>query len=294
MGINRTTLDGYTKVNITDQLVTILNQTEMESWFGGVLRNAQTSLSVKGKTQVHVGALHYDVNIDKTEMISTLDDLEGFGFGDLELVLPADADGTNVKGSLTLPNWSPLTIGLGNVSLNVLSGPVLVGIVHIQDVVAPPGNTTLDFRGQVFIADIVKNIGPIIQSQASAIIDGNLNISASGNASVVNGQHIGYVENVLNNQVLSTEVPILELATQLAGGLLSSNNSLGELGTLLGSLLGNITGLDSGDGSSSNGTDLGGILGNLTTAFGTAKGALNGAFTMARLLSLVSKVKRSG
>lgn len=265
LDLSRTYLDGNTVVNITDKVVTILNETEMVSWFGGVFSNAETSLSVKGDATVHLGALKSHINIDKTEQVPTLRKLDGFSFGTLQVVLPADADGTNVKGDLTLPNWSPLTIGLGNLTLNIFSGSVLIGNANLLDVVVPPGNTTLSFRGQLFLPEILKNIGPIITSQASALKDGNINITASGNASVVNGQHIGYVESVLNNEYLSTQVSVLGLVTQLAGGLLSSNNSLGELGGLFGGLIANLTdlerttGVDGGDGDDSVADVLGGL-----------------------------------
>lgn len=260
----KTYLDGDTVVNVTEKLVTILNQTEMESWFEGVFKNAETALSVKGSTTAHLGALKSQVNIDKTQKIPTLNSLAGFDFGTLQAVLPADADGTNIVGNLTLPNWSPLTIGLGNVTLNILSGSILIGNAHLLDVVVPPGNTTLSFRGEIFLSDILKNIGPIISSQASAIKNGNIEISASGNSSIVNGQHIGYVENVLNSQHLSSEVSIIELLGQLAGGFLSGNSSLSDLGSVIGGLLGNLT--DHFGDSTGNDSGLADILGGLNLA----------------------------
>lgn len=277
LDVNQTHLKGHTALNVSDSLVTVLNQTEMESWFQNVVKDAKTALSVRGSTRVHIGALNYPITIDKTEHIATLNNLAGFGFSGLELVLPADADGTNFMGNFTLPNWSPLTIGLGNVSLNVLSGSILVGAVHIQDVVAPPGNTTMSFRGEVFLDQILKNVGSIIQSQIAALKDGNLNISASGNSTIVNGQHIGYVENVLNNQLLSTQVSILELVTQLAGSLLSGNETLEDLGSLLGGWLGNLTGLTTGESSSAN------VASSLA-------GILRGSLNTANLLSLMSNI----
>lgn len=259
--LDKTYLDGNTAVNVTNKLVNIINQTEMESWFEGVIQNVKTPISVKGDTTVHFGALKAHVNIDKTEEVPTLNGLTGFDFSGLQLVLPADANGTNFSGNITIPNYSPLAIGLGNLTLNILSGSILIGNVYLQDVVAPPGNTTMMFTGEIFFSDIISNIGPIISSQATAIRDGNLNISASGNSSIINGQHIGYVENVLNKQHLSAEIPIIQLIAQVAGSLLSGNDSLGELGSLLGGLLGNLTEPSSGSSSSSSST--GGSLGSL-------------------------------
>lgn len=282
LNLGKIHLNGHTTVNVSDSLVTILNQTEIESWFQAVVQDATTAVSVKGSTRVRLlGALSYPISIDKTEEIATLNKLAGFGLGGLELVLPADADGTNLMGNMTLPNWSPLTIGLGNVTLNVFSGSILVGTVHIQDVVAPPGNTTLPFRGEVYIDQILNNLWPIIQSQVSAIKDGNLNISACGNSTIINGQHIGYVENVLNNQLLSAQVSVLELATQLAGSLLSGNETLDDLGSLLGGLLGNLTSLATSSISSADVTS-------------SMASILDGSLNMATLVSMISGVSGSG
>lgn len=261
LGLAKTYLDGHTVVNVTNTVVTVLNQTEMESWFQDVFNNAKTALSVKGSTTVHLGALKAHVNMDKTEEIPTLNRLAGFGFETLQVVLPPDADGTNIKGTLMMPNWSPLTMGLGNLTLNILSGSILIGDARLFDVVVPPGNSTLEFRGELFLAEILQNIGPILSSQASAIKDGNIEISASGNSTIVNGQHIGYVENVLNSQQLSTEVSIIELVGQLAGGLLSGNESLSDLGSLIGGLIANLT--HSAGGSTGSNSSLTSILGDL-------------------------------
>lgn len=244
LSLPRTELQGHTQVHVDNEVVTITNQTAMVTWLGGVFKNAQTPMSVKGSTTVHAGALKVHVKLDKTQEIDTLNSLDGFAFGTLALVVPPADDGTNVQGNLTLPNWSPLTIGLGNVTLNILSGTYLIGSASLTDVVLPPGNSTLNFRGQLFYDTVLENIGPIVSSQAQALKDGNLEVSASGNASVVNGQHITYVEEVLNAQRLSTQIPILELLAQVSGQFLTNSSALGDaLGDLLGSLQ-NITGDD--------------------------------------------------
>lgn len=247
VALNKTYLDGRTQINITDEVVTVTDQTQMELWLTGVFNNAKTAVSVRGEANVHIGALHDRVSIDKTATIDSLRRLEGFSFDTLELVLPADADGTNIKGNLTLPNWSPLTVGLGNVTLNVFSGTYLVGIANLYDVVIPPGNQTLNYRGQLFIDYALQNIPGIIASQASALQSGNIEITASGNASVVDGQHIGWVENVLNAQRLTAQVPIFELVGQVAGQILGNSSDIGDaLSDLLDSLR-NITEADEFD-----------------------------------------------
>jgi len=55
-----------TELNIESQVVTISNETELIKWFSSVFDDRNTTLSNRGDTTVHLGALHYDVHLDKT------------------------------------------------------------------------------------------------------------------------------------------------------------------------------------------------------------------------------------
>lgn len=197
-------INGYTEVVVVNQTCTILNQTELAFWFNNVFDQANTGLSVRGDTTVHLGALHSNAHIDKTVNVASLNHLNGFGIEELSLVYPPLADGTNVKGNLNLPNWGSLTLGFGNVSLNLFSGDIRLGLITIFDVVVPPGNNTRSFSGELFLHDLVANFGKILDAQADALNDGNIQIDAVGNATMVNGQHIPFVESILNNKRLTS------------------------------------------------------------------------------------------
>lgn len=117
-----------------------------------------------------------------------------------------------------------------------------------------PGNNSVSLRGTLDIHTVLDNIPYIVSSQRSALEDGDLELSVSGNSTVYNGQHIEYYEKVLNNLTLTARVPILEVLAGTLQGLLSSNDSP------LGRAIQNIT---NALGSSSNLTEISSIAQSL-------------------------------
>lgn len=126
-------------------------------------------------------------------------------------------------------------------------GDLNIGYGTLYNIVLYPGNNSLPFTGYLDIPTLIKNIIPIIGSESSALLDGNLELSASGNSTIYDGYHIPYYEDILNNLTLSSEVPILKLLE-------------GTLGSLLNSSAGTASGLQ----SNLNTTALLGALGGLT------------------------------
>lgn len=230
-----------TPVAVTNQTVTVTNQTELVKWFDQIFDLPETDLTVKGKTTVHLGALKMQSNIDKTIKISSLNALDGFGITSLRLIYPAMEDGTNIKGTLSLPNAGIITLGLGNLTLDLFSGDIKLGYVDIYDVTLPPGNNTRDFTGQLYLNELVPNLGAILDSQSKALADGNIQLIATGNATRVNGIHIPYVEQVLNKKKLISTVPVIKLISDVISSFSGSDASLSDL---LGDTVGNSTFLE--------------------------------------------------
>ncbi|KAI8625281.1 hypothetical protein F5Y19DRAFT_271841 [Xylariaceae sp. FL1651] len=228
-----------TPVGVMEQTATVTNETELVRWFSDVFDEPSVKISVKGSAHVHLGALHSTAHIDKTIEAGALNHLAGFGITDLKLVFPALENGTNMRGSLSLPNSGVLTLGLGNISFNLFSGDVRLGLIHIYDAILPPGNNTRSFDGELYLNELVPNLGVILDSQASALADGNLQLNVTGNATIVNGMHIGYVEQVLNNKMLTLTLPVIKLLGDVIGSF--SGNSNASLTDLLGDTIGNST-----------------------------------------------------
>ncbi|KAI1075133.1 hypothetical protein F5B20DRAFT_585537 [Whalleya microplaca] len=232
-------IDGETQIVVTDQTVTITNETELISWFGDVFDQPKVTLSTRGEAPVHLGALHSTAKIDKTVEVNSLNKLSGFAIEDLQLILPAEANGTNIQGTLNLPNWGALTLGIGDLSLNLMSGDIRIGLITIYNVLIPPGNNSRYFNGELYIDVLLQNFGKILSNQGDALSNGQIQIDATGNATVVNGEHIGFIEAVLNKRRVTSTVPVMKLASDLISSFTNGSNI--SITDLLDDVVGNST-----------------------------------------------------
>ncbi|KAI0483936.1 hypothetical protein GGR56DRAFT_544 [Xylariaceae sp. FL0804] len=233
--LGRQELKGHTVINIQNQTISVGNRTELNAWLTSALNDVTTSVSVRGNTTAHLGALKAHIHLEKTVEIAALDKLTGVSIADARFVLPAEADGTNIAGHFTLPNYSALTLGLGNVTFNVWSGDILVGQAALLDVDVAPGNSTLPFRGELFLDTITSDLVGILTSQGEYLSRGILGLGINGNTTVVDGEHVEYLEDVLNAASLWTEVPVTQLLVDGLSSVLGGNISLlSGLGDIFG------------------------------------------------------------
>jgi hypothetical protein len=213
------TVSGKTDILIKDLVVGVGNRSELNVWLSDMLYNKESHISARGNTTAHLGALGFDVKLDKTVTVDGLWSLEGYNLRDSRLLLPPREDGVNIVGNMTLPNWSILDIGLGNLTFNAWAGDFLLGNVAVFDVFLEPGNTTLPFVGQLYLDTIFENVVDILGSQTTALTSGSLEIGISGNSTMVDGEHITYLESVLNEAHFYSRVPIAQLLADFLAGV---------------------------------------------------------------------------
>lgn len=260
--LDKRTVSGRTEINVENQLVGVGDRDELHTWLSGMLYNDTAEISARGNTTAHLGALNFDISLDKTVTIDALRELEGFSLASSQLLLPPRDDGINIVGNMTLPNWSILTIGLGNLTFNAWAGERLIGNVAVFDVVLEPGNTTLPFEGELYLNTVFENIVEILGTQSSALGSGALEVGISGNSTKVDGEHITYLENVLNEAHILSQVPIAQLLTDVLASVRDGGISLDGLldvvsdaaGPLLDDLLGGFGG-GGDDGEGGDGED---------------------------------------
>jgi hypothetical protein len=150
-------LKGNTNVTIINQTATIQNQTEFVNFLTSAVNSENFTLSAAGGTAAYLGILKADIKLNKNVELAGLNSLNGFSFVSAAIELPAEADGTNLKGSVILPNPSIVTfelvrlfplgprtflhtdIGQGNVTLNMIVGGIIVGSGRLYNVVLSPG-----------------------------------------------------------------------------------------------------------------------------------------------------------
>ncbi|KAJ5697122.1 hypothetical protein N7488_010806 [Penicillium malachiteum] len=231
VGLPSYSLKGRTAMTIEQNNTLILNESQLLDTLTNAVYQERFTMSAKGSTVGHLGALEAPITLNKNIVLNGLDKLKGFSIDSAQVVIPKEADGTNIVATATLPNRSVFTFALsgwllwGNVTLNLWSYDVLVGQGTIQNVVLKPGNNSVSLRGELDIDTIIYNISDIVHSQESALLDGEFQLSASGNSTIYDGNHIEYYEDVLNNLTLTTRVPILEILSGTLEGLLDENNN---------------------------------------------------------------------
>ncbi|KAI1343634.1 hypothetical protein F5Y15DRAFT_171692 [Xylariaceae sp. FL0016] len=227
-------ISGHTEISISNETIGIGNRSELDAWLTTALNDATALVSVKGNTTAHLGALKAHIKLDKTVEIPALRKLTGVSIVDSRIALPAAADGSNLVGNMTLPNYSELTLGLGNVTFNVWTGDLLIGSAAIDNVHAPPGNSTMPFRGEIFLDTVVSHIFDVFSSQAQYLAEGKLGLALNGNTTIVDGQHIEYLESVLNAASLFAEVTVTQLFIDAFNSILDGNLTLPGLGGAIG------------------------------------------------------------
>lgn len=130
-----------------------------------------------------------------------------------------------MRAQVFIPNPSPMTIQLGDVTQDVYVGETKIATALIPNLELKPGDNLIPMSS---VSDQAKVIG-LISTQYK---DGNLPVSIKGNSSVFNGQHLPYFEAALRAQTLQTTLslgPALKLigldVTKLGGGGSSSGSS---------------------------------------------------------------------
>jgi hypothetical protein len=97
----------------------------------------------------------------------------------------------------------------------------------------------VSYEGNLFLDQVVPNLAAILDSQKDALNKGNVEIFISGNATTVNGQHIPYVEKVLNDKRIRITVPVISLLANVLGSVLDADQA--SLLDVFGSAFGNST-----------------------------------------------------
>ncbi|OBT61226.1 hypothetical protein VE03_08700 [Pseudogymnoascus sp. 23342-1-I1] len=213
-------LKGNATITVTNQTTNILDQEIFGTFLNSAVYQETFFLSASGETDAYVGKLKAHIRLDKKVELKGLNKLKGFGIESARAVLPAEEDGTNLIAELSIPNASLVSFELGNVTLNIMVGGILLGNATMKNVYLVPGNNTVPARGIVNLKTAIMNLPAILSSQVGALAKGNIEMSASGNSTIYNGQHIEYYEKVLNKLVLTTQMPILSILTDSLQGIL--------------------------------------------------------------------------
>ncbi|RHZ45668.1 DUF3712 domain-containing protein [Aspergillus thermomutatus] len=264
--LNGTTISGNTTLGVTNQF-TPLNADEWAKYVHNVVFEEHAPLSLKGTTMSYLGKLKSRVTMDKTIKQNTLNSFAGFAIEGSQLLLPPESDGTNLIANATLPNPSVMTLEIGTTVLDLKSGDLVIGNATIDNLILRPGNHSNPVRGRIDLGTVLKNLGPVLQSQKDSLPNGYLTLNTVGKSVVYDGVEVPYYTNVMRNLTLSAKIPIGGLLINTLRGIFNKNgtNILDQM---------NITDSSSSEGTSSllselqnlNLSSLGGALSSKLTS----------------------------
>ncbi|KAF2760462.1 hypothetical protein EJ05DRAFT_508992 [Pseudovirgaria hyperparasitica] len=230
-----------TNFTIPMQDIELDDVSELTNWFGQFFLQEQTNLGVRAvpDVSVHLGALHSTNKLDKTLSIPTLQNLKGANIEKLNILVPPDSNGYNINGNLSLPNYSPLSLGLGDLTLNLMSKDLKLGLVHLDNLVLAPGNNTVPFYGNLYLNQFSQNLGALLDGQKEALNGGYIEINATGNTAMVNGQTIPYLQDMLATKTLVFHISVITFLSDVINGILGGDR--GSIVDVLSEVLGNQT-----------------------------------------------------
>ncbi|OAX83922.1 hypothetical protein ACJ72_01713 [Emergomyces africanus] len=205
-------LKGNSTVEVIDTSVPILHMPDFTKFISEVTHQQNFVLAVEGTTTAYLGKLKAKLMLNKKLELKGLDGFKGLNIESAKVILPFQEDGTNLKVVLNIPNHSVITLDLGNLTLDLLSGNIPLGQVVIYDVLLKPGNNTVNG-----------------DCQKVALSEGNLDLTINGNSTIYNGKHIPYFEDVLNNLTLRTKHPIISVLTGTIQGLTEGGKGIGGI-----------------------------------------------------------------
>ena len=134
-----------------------------------------------------------------------LNSLTGFNVTSFNIsLLPSPSDGSNMHGTVLIPNPSPMTLSMGNVTFdNYIASPnhTLIGNSTLTNLVLKPGDNIVPMRSTVDQATVISQ--PV-----STFKDGRLPVDIVARSVVYGGERIAYFEEALKavNQSVTLDV----------------------------------------------------------------------------------------
>ncbi|KAJ5624483.1 hypothetical protein N7510_000792 [Penicillium lagena] len=181
-----------------------------------VMLNEEVDLNIYGKPVLQEGALpKTTVTYNKTVTMKGLNKLKGFNVTEFN-ILGTQPDGTNMNGTVLIPNPSVLTLAMGNLTLDLSVAGQPMGQSYLKNLVLKPGNNTIPMTSKVDDAAIIK-----LLEGGNKYSSGIIPFDITGNSSVYNGQNLPYFTAALAANTLTVELNVGK-ALGLSSGTSSS------------------------------------------------------------------------
>jgi hypothetical protein len=133
-----------------------------------------------------------------------LNKLSGLNISDIKILSGKGEileDGSNMVGTVHIPNPSVMLIDLGNVTMNLAVDGTPIGTSLLPNLVLKPGANDVPMQS---IVEQLTVIG-LIQSKYK---NGIIPLEIVGNSSVVNGEHLEYYEAAIQSNTIKLDLDV--------------------------------------------------------------------------------------
>jgi hypothetical protein len=158
-----------------------------------------------GKTKIKLSGLNaIDVDYNKKIAMKGLNRLSGLKIFDIKILSGAKEilpDGSNMVGSVLIPNPSVMTLDLGNVTMNLSVDGEAIGTSLLPDLTLKPGDNTVPMQS------IVKQL-TVVRMIKEKYHNGIIPLEIKGNSSIYNGQHLDYYEKAIQDNLIKLDLDV--------------------------------------------------------------------------------------
>ncbi|OCL01806.1 hypothetical protein AOQ84DRAFT_204035 [Glonium stellatum] len=199
--IPKTAVEHETTITV-DQTLNVTNMDQFIAYNKVVMNSDEFRIAIRGRTGLHQKGLS-KINVDYNKVVTMkgLNKLSGFNITEIRVLSTPESDGSNMNGTVSIPNPSVLTIDLGNVTMDLSVQGMPIGQSLLPDLVLKPGTNVVPMRSTV-------NQSVVIEMITSSFKNGILPLDIVGNSSISNGQHLGYYEAAIKANTLHVNLDV--------------------------------------------------------------------------------------
>jgi len=206
---------------VVDQELEILDREQFIAYNKIVTQSDKFRFAMRGRTKLHLGALPV-VSVDFNKAIETkgLNGFKGIGISNVNISLAGFPDGSNMHGTINIPNQSVMTLTIGDMLQDIYVDGTLIGNTTINNVVLQPGDNLFQMSSITDQAIVMK----FLTGQYN---NGILPVEARTRSITYKGVNLWYFEEAMKASPVHLD---LDLSSALAGMGLGSILNKGKAG----------------------------------------------------------------
>ncbi|KAH8694961.1 hypothetical protein BGW36DRAFT_428860 [Talaromyces proteolyticus] len=210
---------------VGNQFTPFMNYTSWHEFVHNTIFLDSGGLGLKGSVRTQLGKIKkFTLDLNKVVPSKALNQFKGFTIDSAALV-PTQSDGSNLLANATLPNQSVLTLEIGNTSVNIMSGDLVIATGMIENLFLQPGNNTFAIRGKANLTNLIENLGDLLKYQGPYIKNGNLELTTHVTNIEYNGSRVPYYSDEMGKLPLTAQTPVLGLLLNTLKGFLHGNGT---------------------------------------------------------------------